>query len=220
MAKRETLPKNCKLQIYDQPDAIHSSFIEIATCISVPLTVALHAVGPVTFPEREDRGIGHHLARSVIGQQLSTKAARAIWARVEAAALRARVPIPEFFDLKCEERLRECGVSRNKIKALRSLHDAHREGLLSSDTLRRLDHATRSQKLVSIWGIGQWTCDMASIFYCRCPDVWPESDVAVQKTFAGLIGLRNPKKTASHFTPYRSYLALTMWQFLDQRPQD
>ena len=208
------------MQNSDNPAGIHTSLIEISTGISAPLTEALHVVGPVTFPKREDLGIGHHLARSVIGQQLSTKAAHAIWSRVEAAALRAGIRIPEFFDLKCEERLRECGVSRNKTKALRSLHDAHRKGLLDSDTLRQLDHATRSQTLARIWGIGQWTCDMASIFYCQCPDVWPERDLAVQKTFSGLIGRRNPEKTALDFVPYRSYLALTMWRFLDPRPKN
>jgi len=154
----------------------------------------------------------------VIGQQLSTKAARSIWAKVESAASLVGTGIPQFFAKDSIDALRESGVSSNKIKALRCLYAAEREGLLCSQTLRQLDHDTRSQQLLSIWGIGQWTCDMASIFYCRCPDVWPEGDVTVQKAFARLIGRRKAAKAASQFAPCRSYLALSMWQVVDAAP--
>lgn len=203
----------------DNPIAVHSRFLDIAAGISAPLAEALDAVGPVFFPEREDKGLGHFLSRAVIGQQLSTKAARSIWARVESAALSAGVGIPQYFDDNSVEALRTCGVSSNKIKALRSLQDAERQGLLCSQTLRQLDHDDRSQQLLAIWGLGQWTCDMASIFYCRCPDVWPEGDITVQKTFGRLIGQRKPAKSAIHFAPFRSYLALGMWQIVDAIPQ-
>jgi len=203
----------------DDPIAIHSRFLDIASGISAPLAEALEAVGPNSFPEQEDKGLGHFLSRAVIGQQLSTKAARSIWARVESAALSAGVGIPQYFDENRFEALRTCGASRNKIKALLSLHEAEREGLLCGQTLRRLDHDTRSQQLTAIWGVGQWTCDMASIFYCRCPDIWPEGDMAVQKTFGHLIGRRKPAITALNFEPFRSFLALAMWNFVDRNPQ-
>jgi len=200
------------------PVTIHARFLDIAAGISAPLAEAVSAIGPVYFPDREDKGLGYFLSRAVIGQQLSTKAARSIWARVESASSSAGDGIPQFFDDHSIDVLRDCGVSSNKIKALRCLHKAEHDGLLCGQTLRQLDHDARSQHLLAIWGIGQWTCDMASIFYCRCPDVWPEGDVAVQKTFARLIGRRKPSKAAAHFAPYRSYLALSMWQTVNAVP--
>ena len=59
---------------------------------------------------------------------------------------------------------------------------------------------------------------MALIFYFHLPDVWPEGDVAVQRTFKRLIGRRKPKKAVARFAPYRSYLALSMWRLVDASP--
>ena len=185
----------------------------------MPLADALRTVGPVSFPDREDKGLAHFLCRAVVGQQLSTKAASSIWARVESAASLAGHDIPQFFHDDCVDALRACGVSGNKIKALRCLRDAERDGLLHGQTLRRLDHDGRSQRLLAIWGVGQWTCDMASIFYCRAADVWPEGDLAVQKTFGRLIGRRKPAKAALRFAPFRSYLALSMWKIVNAVPK-
>ena len=176
-------------------------------------------MGPISFPEQKDKDLGRFLARVVIGQQLSKKAAQSIWSKVETAALSAGVRITEHFGTTDVESLRQCGVSRNKIKALRSLHEAECKGVLCSETLLRLDHCARSEQLIKIWGIGPWTCDMVSIFYYHCPNVWPETDIAVQRTFANLIGQRNASETALQFAPFRSFLALTMWRFVDVPPQ-
>ena len=84
--------------------------------------------------------------------------------------------------------------------------------------LRKTDAVERAQQLLGMWGIGQWTCDMASIFYFKSPDIWPDGDVTVRKTFSRLIGRRNPTRAAEQFSPYRSYLALSMWEVVDASP--
>jgi DNA-3-methyladenine glycosylase II len=81
-----------------------------------------------------------------------------------------------------------------------------------------MDHKARSAHLCAPWGIGQWTADMVSIFYCRDEDVWPASDTSVQRAFARYIGRRQPARTAERFAPYRSILALHMWRLLDGPP--
>lgn len=74
----------------------------------------------------------------------------------------------------------------------------------------------RSEHLQSIWGIGPWTADMASIFYYQDPDVWPEGDMAVQKAFARFTdGVFTAIDVANLFSPHRSYLALYMWRIVD-----
>jgi DNA-3-methyladenine glycosylase II len=83
-----------------------------------------------------------------------------------------------------------------------------------------MDHLARSEHLAQIHGIGQWTCDMVSLFYCRDPDVWPEGDLAVQRVFARYIGRRKPARAAAVFAPHRSLLALYMWRLVDAIPSD
>ena len=208
------------MQLTDKPGEIHTLFLDHSINISAELTNALRALGPVTFPDRPDRGLGYQLARSVVGQQISAKAARAIWKRIETSATKEGQKIPAFFENKRENLLRTCGISRNKVKALIAIQNAYNDGYLDAKKLLKLDHKSRSEELNKIWGVGQWTCDMASIFYFRSPDIWPESDSAVQKTFTKFIGTRDPSSTASNFSPYRSYLALAMWRILDGMPQE
>lgn len=163
--------------------------------------------------------LGQFLARVIVGQQLSTSAARSIWSRIESAAREAGIEITDLFAEDCHDVLRACGLSRNKVRALNHIRAAHLEGRLSGERLRALDHAAISEELLSLWGVGQWTSDMAALFYCRCPDVWPEQDVTVRKTFGRLIGpRRKASKWAAHFAPHRSWLALYMWAYVDALP--
>jgi DNA-3-methyladenine glycosylase II len=114
--------------------------------------------------------------------------------------------------------MRACGLSRNKVKALLGIGRAAAEGRLDAVLVRAMDHEARSAYLRALWGIGQWTVDMVSIFYCRDTDVWPASDASVQRQFGQFIGRRQPAAAAGRFAPYRSILALHMWQLLDGPP--
>jgi DNA-3-methyladenine glycosylase II len=198
------------------PEAVHAFLVATAAALSPPLRDALARIGPLWFPNREDRGLAVHLARAIVGQQLSTKAARSIWARIEAAAALADQPLAVFLRQQNGAALRACGVSSNKLKALLSIGAAAEEGRLDGALVRAMDHRARSVHLRQIWGIGQWTCDMAAIFYCHDEDVWPAGDVSVQRTFAKFIGPRQPADAAQRFAPYRSVLALYMWRLLDE----
>jgi DNA-3-methyladenine glycosylase II len=200
------------------PAEVHAFLLTAAAALSPSLRDALAAIGPLWFPDREDRGLAMQLARSIVGQQLSTKAARSIWARVEMAAAGSEQPLPAFLREENAAALRGCGVSGNKVKALLGIGAAAEAGRLDAAAVRAMDHLARSAHLGAIWGIGQWTCDMVSIFYCRDEDVWPAGDISVTKTFATFIGERQPATAAQHFAPYRSILALHMWRLLDATP--
>jgi len=199
--------------------AVHAWFLDTAADIAEPLRAALERVGPAAMPERREVPLAQFLARAVVGQQLSTTAARAIWSRLEAAAAEHGCALPAFCDPERAEILRACGLSRGKIRTLAHLREAEREGTLDGTALGAMTHAERAAELCRIWGVGQWTVDMASIFWCRSPDVWPETDLAVRNTFVGLIGRRRkPSKAAARFAPHRSRLALYMWKVADARP--
>lgn len=198
---------------------LHRRFIEEANAFAPALGAAIERVGP---PDRRDRShepIGLFLARAVIGQQLSTRAAGTIRARVESLAAERGLAVPDDLVPEHEEALRGCGVSRGKIRALMALQAAAAEGYLDGGTLAGLDHAERSRRLGSLHGVGQWTCDMVSIFHSGDPDVWPQTDVAVQRTFVELIGRRRKAaKAAARFAPHRSLLARYMWRITDADP--
>jgi DNA-3-methyladenine glycosylase II len=198
------------------PEAVHAFLVAAAADLSPQLRDELLRIGPLWFPDREDRGLAMQLARAIVGQQLSAKAARSIWARIEAAA--ADTHLVGFLRVENAAALRTCGVSGNKVKALLSVGSAAAEGRLDAAAVRAMDHATRSTHLREIWGIGQWTCDMVSIFYCRDEDVWPAGDSSVQRMFAKFTGGRKPAAAATLFVPYRSILALHMWHLMDATP--
>ena len=192
----------------------HERLLDCARPLSGPLADAIKTVGPVGPPKTNGQGLGHFLSRAIVGQQLSAKAARSIWARVTAAANEANVGVTELAE-DFSVGLRECGLSASKVKSLQSIRSAEREGLLCEGHLRKMTPGEIVQRLMTIRGVGPWTCDMAQIFYFSLPDIWPEGDVAVQRTFASLIGRRSPNKAAAKFSPYRSYLALSMWRIVD-----
>src|SRR5215472_6851036 len=96
------------------PEEIHAFLLTAAAALSPALHEALAASGPMWFPEREDRGLALQLARAIVGQQLSTKAARSIWGRLEAAAAAAAEPLGHFLRDDNNAAIRACGVSGNK----------------------------------------------------------------------------------------------------------
>jgi DNA-3-methyladenine glycosylase II len=196
---------------------IHLRFVEVAHELSPELAYAIKRGGPLTLEIDASRPLAERLCRSIAGQQLSVKAARSIWTRVVDAA--GEVPLPEFFTETNHETLRGCGLSGAKARALCLIAEEARAGRLEADELRGLDHAARSQRLTALWGVGQWTADMISIFYFGEPDVWPEGDVAARKTLERLTSPRRKTlRTAARFAPYRSHLALYLWRHVDAPP--
>ena len=106
-----------------------------------------------------------------------------------------------------------------KTRAMCAIAREARAGGLEADELRDLDHATRSRHLTALWGVGQWTADMISIFYFGDEDVWPDGDIAARKTLARLTSPRRKTvRTAARFAPHRSRLALYMWRHVDAPP--
>ncbi len=200
---------------------LHRRFIETAGAISPTLQHAFEDIGPVMLPDRRRKGLVSFLARAIVGQQLSTKAARSIWGRIEDTVSENGGRIPDFFCERNVPLLRACGVSGNKIKALCSISTAHAEGGLSPIRLEKMSREQRAAHLQTIWGIGPWTADMALIFYFREPDIWPEGDITVRKTFSRFVSGADAMpapEAAALFSPHRSLLALYMWRIVERMP--
>lgn len=196
---------------------IYERFVEIAKDLSPVLTEAIARIGPIDLTPNRNAPFPERLCRAIAGQQLSVKAAQAIWGRVvDSAADQALIEYFAEVDLKD---LRACGLSMAKAKAMGAIAIATRSGQLDADALAALNHSERTKHLTAIWGVGQWTADMMGIFYFGDADIWPEGDTTARKMLERLTSpRRKTTRTASRFAPYRSYLALYMWRQADAPP--
>ena len=163
------------------------------------------------------------LLRSIVGQQLSTKAARTIYGRVE-ALYGGRPPSPAELVATDPERLREVGLSRAKASYLRSLADHVLAGELELDRLTELPDEEVSAQLTAVRGLGQWTADMFLIFHLRREDILPVGDLGIRRAVQLAYGLDElPDKApltqiAEPWRPHRSLASLYLWRSLDNEP--
>ncbi len=196
---------------------IHQNFIVIAEELSSRLAGAIEQVGPVEFQPDDSLPLAHRLCRTVAGQQLSVVAARTIWDRVLSAS--GENHLTDFFTEENAEIMRNCGLSSAKVRSMCDIAEKARNGRLNKSELEVLSHQERSKHLTEIWGVGQWTADMLSMFYFGDEDVWPDGDLAARKTLERLTSKRRKTiRTAERFAPYRSRLALYMWKYKDAVP--
>ncbi len=161
------------------------------------------------------------LARAILYQQLSGKAAATIVGRVEAAIDSDRFHCDTL--ARCDDAtLRGCGVSGNKLLALRDL--ALRESAGEIPTLRRMatmDNDAIIAALVPVRGIGRWTVEMMLMFRLGRPDVLPIDDLGVRKgaQFVDkLEAMPTPKELLARgekWGPYRTYAAQYLWRIAD-----
>jgi DNA-3-methyladenine glycosylase II len=161
------------------------------------------------------------LARAILYQQLSGKAAATIVGRVETAIGSERFHCDTLARID-DAGLRACGVSGNKTLALRDL--AAREERGEIPTLRQMsmmDEAAIIAALVPIRGIGQWTVEMMLMFRLGRPDVLPVDDLGVRKGAQRVDRLEEmlaPKallERGERWGPYRTYASLYLWRIAD-----
>ena len=182
--------------------------------------------GPLDESERR-RGRPHDaygaLLRSIVGQQLSTKAARTIYERLT-ELFGGRTPTPRELLEVDPELIREAGLSRAKVAYLRDLAEHVEDGELDLELLPELSDEEISEQLTAIKGLGQWTVDMFLIFHLGRPDVLPVGDLGIRRAVQVQYGLRDlpdaPRlqEIAEPWRPWRSLACLYLWTSLDNAP--
>lgn len=161
------------------------------------------------------------LARAIVGQQISVKAAASVWARLQTAidpftpeAIAARAPA-EFAGL---------GLSARKVEYLLALATRFAQQPLLCDALAAMDDAQVIQELTAIRGIGPWTAEMALIFTFLRPDVLPVSDLGLMRAIS--LHYRNGQpvtaqqalRIGTRWSPWRSVATWYLWRSLDPEP--
>jgi DNA-3-methyladenine glycosylase II len=167
------------------------------------------AIAQVGYPPSRRREHSFEsLARIVMGQQLSVKAAATIAQRVDETVGGALQP--KSLLTTAPDQLRAAGLSRQKIGYLQSLPQ------LTDDEVEAAITAVR--------GFGRWSAHMYMMFSLGRPDIWPSGDLAVRVGFGRMMGWQDrPDENrviheGSVFSPHRSSLALLCWQFYSEAP--
>lgn len=167
------------------------------------------------------------LARSVIGQQISVKAAQAVWERFQALTGPVDEALKPLRVLGLEQpRLREAGLSARKCEYLLDLARHFADGQLHVSQWSTMDDEAIIAELVAIRGIGRWTAEMFLMFHLLRPDVLPLDDLGLLKGislnyFSGEPVTRaEAREVAEAWAPYRSVATWYLWRSLDPLPVD
>ncbi len=199
------------------PEEIHGRLLDISRDPYPSLCEAMKGNGVIELSAGRDDELFTCLARTVVGQQLSAPAARTIWSNLETAAFTSNMDVNELFFERNHDMTHRCGVSRNKIKTINRLMTEIQTGGLTAGSLKNSTHASVREKISSLWGFGEWSADMCSIFYCGFPDVFPDSDAAINRVMKSVITDSKPVSYhASRFSPYRSYVCVHIWRAADR----
>jgi DNA-3-methyladenine glycosylase II len=161
------------------------------------------------------------LVRTIVGQQLSMKAAHTIYARL-AALFGGRPLTPAELLAADEVTLREAGLSRQKIAYLRDLAVRVQCGELELEALHKLPDDEVSEKITRVKGLGRWSADMFLIFHLQRPDVLPVGDLGIRRAVERAYGLpalpdKRQLRTIAHpWRPRRSLACLYLWKTLEE----
>lgn len=161
------------------------------------------------------------LARSIVGQQISVKAAESVWQRIIGVLPEMS---PHTVYSTDEIMLRNCGLSLRKISYLKNLSRFFLDGILNETEWAAMDDDTLIIQLTQVKGIGRWTAEMFLIFHMQRPDILPLDDVGLQRAISlhynanRAIDKNSMRLLAKPWQPWRSVATWYLWRSLDPLP--
>jgi len=167
------------------------------------------------------------LARSIVGQQISVKAAQSVWSRFAALAPGdpARMHPSSVLALQSVD-MRAAGLSARKVEYLLDLAAHFESGAVHVPQWQQMDDEAIIEELVAIRGIGRWTAEMFLIFHLMRPNVLPLDDLGLLKGisvnyFSGEpVSRAEAREVGDAWAPYRSVATWYIWRSLDPLPVD
>jgi DNA-3-methyladenine glycosylase II len=161
------------------------------------------------------------LARAIVGQQISVKAAQSVWDRVVACVGDVS---PQGILSKPRPQLRACGLSDRKVEYIADLAQHFADGSIHVHRWPEMDDEAIIAELVQVRGIGRWTAEMFLIFNLLRPDVFPLDDLGLQKGICRSyyrgrkVSLRTMTRLGETWRPWRSVATWYLWRSLDPVP--
>lgn len=187
-------------------------------CVAHPALAAVLAEVGAPEPRILEPGFGS-LLRIVVGQQVSTASAAAIWTRLAAAGGEDVAAFLAFDDAA----LGRIGLSRAKMRYGRALAEAVASGGLDPAGLARLPGEEASARLIAVPGVGRWTAEIYRMFALGDPDVFPVGDLALREGVRMALGLgarpdlAEAEALTAPWRPERSAAALLLWRLYRRR---
>jgi len=182
----------------------------------------IRACGPCGLAARMHTNPFKALARAIVGQQLSAKAAATIFSRFE--ALYESFPTPAQVLATPDDRLRGVGLSAQKLRYLKDLCKHLEEGQLPLDALHQMEDEAVIETLTRVKGVGRWTAEMFLIFRLQRPDVLPVGDLGIVNAVRRAYKLRKApspdrlRRIGEAWRPYRSVACWYLWASLNNEP--
>ncbi|MCI4429105.1 MAG: DNA-3-methyladenine glycosylase 2 family protein [Burkholderiales bacterium] len=165
------------------------------------------------------------LARSIVGQQISVKAAQTVWDRFTTLMQAASAGLQPAGVLTLgAQRIRTAGLSARKVEYLCDLAQHFESGTVHVDEWLRMDDEAIIEELVAIRGIGRWTAEMFLIFHLMRPNVLPLDDIGLLKGisvnyFSGEpVSRAEAREVGDAWAPFRSVATWYIWRSLDPLP--
>lgn len=185
------------------------------------LAGVIERVGPMKVPRTPPTF--HFVVRSIAFQQLNGKAAKTIFDRLVAAAGNGTELTPEAILKLSPQRMRKCGLSRQKLSYIRDLAKKTQSGRLDFAALPRMSDAEVIEHLTQVKGIGVWSAQMFLMFTLGRPNVLPATDFGIQNAIRQHYGKRKlpkPKhveKLGRAWHPYCTVACWYLWRSLDKK---
>ena len=173
---------------------------------------------------RRTRNSFQSLARSIIYQQLSGKAAATIYRRFLQLFPTRQFPSPRVMRTVTVARLRSAGLSIQKASYMHALAQTYLKGDIQPRRFSQMTDAEITATLTKVKGIGPWTADMFLIFALNRPDVLPVGDLGARKGMQRLYDLpvlpdaQTMRRLAAPWQPFRSAATWYLWRLLDEQP--
>ena len=161
------------------------------------------------------------LARSIVGQQISVKAAQSVWDRLEIKIVKVS---PLNIKKIHSNSLKSVGLSRQKVLYLKNLSEAFIKDKLKIKLWSKMSDEDVIQDLIQVKGIGRWTAEMFLIFNLCRADIFPLDDIGMIKGLCKIYNLNYPinkdkvLKIGNKWKPYRSVATWYLWSSLDPIP--
>jgi len=161
------------------------------------------------------------LARSIVGQQISVKAAQSVWDRLEIKIVKVN---PLNIKKIHSNSLKSVGLSRQKVLYLKNLSEAFIKDKIKIKLWSKMSDEDVIQDLIQIKGIGRWTAEMFLIFNLCRADIFPLDDIGMIKGLCKIYNLNYPinkdtvLKIGNRWKPYRSVATWYLWRSLDPIP--
>ncbi len=204
-----------------KPQELQQALLHLQSCDKMQLLIQTHGTPTIG----REANAWKVLSNSIISQQISVHAARAIRQRFAAIVPECSHPLPSDVLSASDETLRAVGLSANKVLSLRDLARHFEEGKIKPRRFAKMDEEEIIQTLIPVRGIGRWTAEMFLIFSLNRMDILAVDDQGLRNAMKNLYGLaEGPKpdlmrELAQPWQPYRSVASWYLWRSLDNVPK-